>query len=1119
MPDIWETATGSNPNNAADGNTVAADGYTLLEHYLNWLAAPHAIVQTNATDIDLWPYTLGFTNGATYTVFNFTNCTATITNSHFAHFVPGISSAGLASFDFKVVDSAGSTMTNRMGLLVNVVYIPQNLVWVGNGTTNSWDITNTADWFNGNDLVTFHTTDNVTFDDTGSDSPAINLTGTIAPGSMVVNASQNYTFGGTGAIAGTGSLTVTGTNTVTINTTNTYTGGTTINNATVQLANSSGLGTGLITLNGGTINQNGGTGFGNTISNLATGALNYNNGSVINATLTVVGGGTLNVNSTGGGVFTPGGNMGGFTGIVNVKCAMRTSTASGANTFGSANAVWNFGTTGGIYTKNGNQTATLGALTGSTGSFLSGGGSSATTYVVGALNTSTAFGGIIENGAAAVPTSLVKVGTGTLTLSGNSTHSGVTTVSNGTLLVTGNLSNSPVTVVSGATLQGTGFLGGGMTNQAGGIISPGLGNGSFGTMTISNNLALNGSTVLNFDLSSSPGGANDTIVMQGGLLTMGNPQNYNFNLVNNALGNGTYVLISGATNYSGASVTFANNLPTSTRQTFAMQRANNGNGTNGYVWLVVSGPSAATLTWQGTNGNNWDVATTTNWLNGSAADKFYNLDFVSFDDTSTNGNVSITGTVQPATVLVTNNSLNYAIGGGVLGGITSLTKSGSAMLTLNSSNSFSGGAFVNGGTLQLVTNYYAGGFGSITLNGGTLYLNGVGTGTTITCAGTNVLETANQPYAGFNLQGSGLLNLTMNTPGVFSPSGDWSGFSGTINFTTGNSLRELNTVSFGGSNAVWNLGTSTAGIYNKYGGATIYLGALFGGPATYLAGANNSNPSYNSSTIFVIGGINTNGIFNGTIYDGNGFSTSLIFDGPGSLTLTGNNSYSGNTTVNAGMLIVNNTAGSGTGSGVVTINSGAMLAGTGTIGGIVSVAPGGILAPGGSSPGMMTISNDLSLDDASVLQFQLGANSDQINLTGNLTLGGTLNISDSGGFGPGTYTLFTYGDALSVGTLTIGTTPADYTYTIDTSVQGQVNLIVSQPQFGNISVTPGGLVMNGSGGNTSSNFYLLSSTNLALPLASWTRLLTNQFDTNGDFSFTNAMDANAPQKFYILQLQ
>ena len=35
MPDVWETAQGLNPNNAADRNTVASNGYTNLENYLN----------------------------------------------------------------------------------------------------------------------------------------------------------------------------------------------------------------------------------------------------------------------------------------------------------------------------------------------------------------------------------------------------------------------------------------------------------------------------------------------------------------------------------------------------------------------------------------------------------------------------------------------------------------------------------------------------------------------------------------------------------------------------------------------------------------------------------------------------------------------------------------------------------------------------------------------------------------------------------------------------------------------------------------------------------------------------------------------------------------------------
>lgn len=43
MPDAWETAHGLNPNNAADGNTTAANGYTNIENYLNELAGDAAL--------------------------------------------------------------------------------------------------------------------------------------------------------------------------------------------------------------------------------------------------------------------------------------------------------------------------------------------------------------------------------------------------------------------------------------------------------------------------------------------------------------------------------------------------------------------------------------------------------------------------------------------------------------------------------------------------------------------------------------------------------------------------------------------------------------------------------------------------------------------------------------------------------------------------------------------------------------------------------------------------------------------------------------------------------------------------------------------------------------------
>jgi len=1115
MPDVWENATGSNPL-VADNNVVAADGYTLLEHYLNWLAAPHAFVQTNATDIDLWPYTLGFTNGATYTFANMTNCTVTLTNAHFAHFVPKTNFTGLASFDFAVSDPDGSAMTNTMGLLVSITYIPKNLVWRGDGVTNFWDTTNTVDWFNGNDLVTFNSSDNVTFDDTGSASPAININTTVAPGSVVFNSSQDYTLGGSGAISGTASLAKSGTDNLFVNNANAFTGNVNLNSGTIQLNNGGTIGTGNIIFQNGSLINNWASGtqpsFSNPIIVTNNGTANVTLGNRIALSGNISGTGTLNITAASNVARDDlNGNATGFNGTVNfLGNGQMRGRANGGYFVGFPNAVtvMNSPVSLGFYDNSGGNTFYFGALSGTNANtvlYLSYAG--APTLNIGSLNLDSTFASQFQNSI-----NLVKVGTGTLTLSGTSTHTGTTTVSAGALSVTGSFSNSPVTVTNGASLRGTGFLGGSVTIQSGGNILPGITNGQAGTLTVSNGLTLAAPNLF-FDLSSSPSGANDKIVMQGGSLAMSGVNNYIFYPINGFYGAGTYDLIDGATT-STAWSGVTQNLPTNTRQTFNLFRASAGSNPS-YVRLTVTG-NAGSLVWRGTNGSNWDIVTT-NWLNGASADQFYNLDLVQFDDTSTNGNVNIVGTLQPATVLVTNNLLNYTIGGGVLAGFTSLTKNGSGTLTLNSSNSFSGGIFVNGGTLQFVNNYFAGGTGAINLNGGTLYLNGVGTGTTISCAGTNTLEAANQPYAGFNLQGSGLLNVTLNSPGVFSPSGDWSGFSGTLYFTTGNWLRELNTVSFGSSNAVWNLGPS-GGLYNKYGGSTISLGAVFGGSSAGLGAASNGTTNQNSPTTYVIGGVNTNSIFNGTIYDGNGVGTILIFNGPGSLALTGNNTFSGGTTVNGGTLLVNNTAGSGTGSGSVSINPGGALGGNGTIGGQVSFAAGATLTPGSNGIGMLTITNNLGLNNASILQFDVGTNSDQVAVTGDLTLGGTLNVNAAAGFGPGTYTLFTYGGTLSVGTVTLGTAPASYGYRIDTSVQGAVNLIVTLPQFGSIKAASNGMVISGSGGPASANYYLLSSTNLALPLANWTRVATNQFDANGNFIFTNTLATNTLQKFFRLQL-
>jgi len=73
-----------------------------------------------------------------------------------------------------------------------------------------------------------------------------------------------------------------------------------------------------------------------------------------------------------------------------------------------------------------------------------------------------------------------------------------------------------------------------------------------------------------------------------------------------------------------------------------------------------------------------------------------------------------------------------------------------------------------------------------------------------------------------------------------------------------------------------------------------------------------------------------------------------------------------------------------------------------------------------------------------VLNYDLGTSSDSVTVNRQPELGGTLNITDAGGFTTGNYTLFTYAGTLSAsGTLTVGATPnASLTYTINTNTTG-----------------------------------------------------------------------------------
>ena len=115
--------------------------------------------------------------------------------------------------------------------------------------------------------------------------------------------------------------------------------------------------------------------------------------------------------------------------------------------------------------------------------------------------------------------------------------------------------------------------------------------------------------------------------------------------------------------------------------------------------------------------------------------------------------------------------------------------------------------------------------------------------------------------------------------------------------------------------------------------------------------------------------------------------------GGGTLTMSGTQTFTGTTTVDAGKLIVN-----GSSSSLVTVNAGATLGGNGSVG--ATTVNGGTLAPG-NSIGTLTVNGNLSFTAASSYMVEVSpANADRTNVTGTATLGGaTVNA----GFAPGSY--------------------------------------------------------------------------------------------------------------------
>ncbi len=926
--------------------TVA--GYTRLEEYLHFLAIPHGTLAKNVSGaptsiaVDMRKFTSGFSAAPTFTVaLPVPASSGTValsgTGNAIATFTPTLNYVGRARFDFTVTDSAGSTWTQTCALVVTNSGLPRTIKWVGDGAANSW-APGVSNWsFNG--ATTSPGLDDLIFDDTGSQSPVVSVPSGVGNSflSMTVNAAGNYTISAPTGGYLLGPLTKRGTGTLTISTTGTTSlHPTVLEEGTLAVTSGTGLGATALTLAGGTLAP---TIDLNPSTVAVTGSTTISLTSTRAISGTWSGAGTANL-ALGNNTFSLTGNTSAFAGTFALGASTGFLRFNGA--LGSASATFDLGTgTADLLNRNGNVTIPLGALTGGSGTTLTGASAVAnpTTYEIGANGTSTTFAGAITNNLGT--TAITKLGSGALTLTGPTSYTGATTVSAGDLIANGPLGASAITVASGAKLRGAGSIAGAVTMQAGSQLSPGAASGAVGTLTLGTaGLALANMTV-SMQLSASPGGANDKVHLGGGSLGLTGALTFNFTLTGGSLAAGDYVLIDGAATGTASGVTFAHNIPNTPRQTFTLPPAVAGQT---FIKLVVAG-DPVTLLWKGNVSGAWDAATTANWLNGAAADFFqYNDAVVLDDDTATTRTLTLSGSLAPRSIVM-NTALGYTLGGaGTLDGTASLVKNGAGTFTFagSAANTFSGGLTLNAGTIQLANdaaNAGALGTGPVTLNGGVISMhddatsyNAFNANLVVPAGATARLNADSRVDLYGTLTGAGTLNFFVPyiRTTLFT---DWSAFTGVINVLTdasGGDFRIGTSYAPAGyANATIaldpNIWLYYTGTLAQGAGTTIEIGEL---RAYYGGGHLRGGATGGRAVTYRIGGktpLGQEAVFRGDIAEQNtGTLTNYVKTGAGIWRLlytTG--AWAGGTTVEQGTLALDNSV--ITCAGATNVETGATL--------------------------------------------------------------------------------------------------------------------------------------------------------------------------------------------------
>ncbi|MBN8975866.1 MAG: autotransporter-associated beta strand repeat-containing protein [Rhizobiales bacterium] len=311
-----------------------------------------------------------------------------------------------------------------------------------------------------------------------------------------------------------------------------------------------------------------------------------------------------------------------------------------------------------------------------------------------------------------------------------------------------------------------------------------------------------------------------------------------------------------------------------------------------------------------------------------------------------NGTSGLNGNIGVAGSLTFDQSGTDTAVANMITGTGSVAKTGSAMVTLSGANTYTGGTAINAGILSISSDANLGAAsGALTFNGGTLQK----TGGVLSTARNVVLNSGGGTFDFQNL-----ITITGNLTGTggLTVTNSLGGSGGTLSLNGNNTYFGATHIAQGVISAASNTALSANSAYQLDSGTALVIGGAVNATVGSLAGS--GQVKLNDPFTFQAGNLttgfdNTSTTFSGIVAG----AGSLTKTGIGTLTLSGANTYTGGTTIDAGTLTA--ASDSAFGTGLVTLDGGTLsLTGTRTLGNAIDLSKAGTIRFSTGADGTLT---------------------------------------------------------------------------------------------------------------------------------------------------------------------